>query len=293
MQQLSVDFANYAGNLTAIQADVLDNFPLVIVRASLETWNNQRKITQQQLSTLHGRTSHQAYGWCYWYQEPRELVREWLRLLDPFDSSYYRDPVLGKILWLDAEEKPVGYDVIGWLKQAADECLRNGFTPGIYTGGWWARDYRIDFRPLSHLPLWAAEYDGIPDVNDFFAFGGWSKPWMKQYDGDTEVGISLGFVDNVDLNVFEPSPTPPAPEPEPEEDMTALQVEVFEDFKARLSDYQHAIQEFLDMLYGRVLELERQVIELGGDEATQAELDALQAQVDDIKNRLSQVGAGL
>ena len=55
---------------------------------------------------------------------------------------------------------------------------------GSYTGG-------------SKYPLWYAHYDQIANFNDFREFGGWSKPAMKQYQGDATVCQT-----DVDLNVW-------------------------------------------------------------------------------------------
>lgn len=35
--------------------------------------------------------------------------------------------------------------------------------------------------------LWYAHYDNLPNFSDFSSFGGWSKPAMKQFAGDTTV----------------------------------------------------------------------------------------------------------
>ena len=34
------------------------------------------------------------------------------------------------------------------------------------------------------IPLWYAHYDNNPSFSDFQKFGGWTKPNMKQYEGD-------------------------------------------------------------------------------------------------------------
>ncbi|EGC31899.1 hypothetical protein DICPUDRAFT_39207 [Dictyostelium purpureum] len=50
---------------------------------------------------------------------------------------------------------------------------------GSYTGG---KDF----------PLWYAHYDNDASFKDFTAFGGWSKPYMKQYQGDvSECGLGV------------------------------------------------------------------------------------------------------
>jgi hypothetical protein len=33
--------------------------------------------------------------------------------------------------------------------------------------------------------LWYAHYDNSPSFSDFAAFGGWTKPAIKQFQGDT------------------------------------------------------------------------------------------------------------
>ncbi len=33
--------------------------------------------------------------------------------------------------------------------------------------------------------LWYAHYDNNPSFGDFVAFGGWTKPNIKQFQGDT------------------------------------------------------------------------------------------------------------
>lgn len=38
---------------------------------------------------------------------------------------------------------------------------------------------------LNSHPLWYAHYDGKQSFSDFTSFGGWSKPHMKQFQGDT------------------------------------------------------------------------------------------------------------
>ena len=49
---------------------------------------------------------------------------------------------------------------------------------------------------LGGVSLWYAHYDGNPSFSDFRAFGGWSKPNIKQYVGDTSLcgaGVDLSF----------------------------------------------------------------------------------------------------
>ncbi len=52
-------------------------------------------------------------------------------------------------------------------------------------------------KSLGAHPLWYAHYDGSASFSDFSAFGGWTKPHMKQYQGDTTLcgaGVDKNFV---------------------------------------------------------------------------------------------------
>ncbi len=70
-------------------------------------------------------------------------------------------------------------------------------TMGIYTRkDWWER-FTGNSDCCKDLPLWYAHYDGIENFDDFVPFGGWAKPFMKQYaENQTVAGILC------DLNLF-------------------------------------------------------------------------------------------
>lgn len=40
---------------------------------------------------------------------------------------------------------------------------------------------------LSSYELWYAHYDGKQSFSDYETFGGWTKPSMKQYQGDVSL----------------------------------------------------------------------------------------------------------
>lgn len=49
---------------------------------------------------------------------------------------------------------------------------------------------------VSKFQLWYAHYDNSASFSDFSAFGGWTKPNIKQYKGDTTLcgaGVDLNF----------------------------------------------------------------------------------------------------
>jgi len=69
---------------------------------------------------------------------------------------------------------------------------------GIYTNlNNWRSIVGEGWAGASHLPLWYAHYDNAPNFNDFVAFGGWTKPTIKQYAGDA---VQCGV--DVDLNWY-------------------------------------------------------------------------------------------
>ena len=153
-----------------------------------------------------------GYVWCYRDLDPRKTVRDAVALAR---SAGVELPVL----WLDCEAYRVNGEVrdpgpdAAWLRAALDECRKLGVKPGIYTGGWWWREYMGNTREFAELPLWAAEYDDNPDVADVTLFGGWTRACGKQYAEKLPSGAGL------DQNVFLPevsnngSAPPPPPRP--------------------------------------------------------------------------------
>ena len=54
--------------------------------------------------------------------------------------------------------------------------------------------------------LWYAHYDNSPSFSDFAAFGGWTKPNIKQFQGDTTLcgaGVDKNFYpwSSINLNI--------------------------------------------------------------------------------------------
>jgi len=67
---------------------------------------------------------------------------------------------------------------------------------GIYSSQYmWNTVIGNGVRGPTELPAWYAHYDGNPSFNNFYPFGGWTRPAMKQFAGD--VGMCGA---NVDLN---------------------------------------------------------------------------------------------
>jgi len=111
------------------------------------------------------------------------------------------------ILWLDIEDESSrtywGTDVeksktfVKGLHDEAVKILGSGRV-GVYTS---ANNWNVIFQSSSYnccsgVKLWYAHYDNKQSFSDFSAFGGWSKPYMKQYAGDKtvcSVGVDLNY----------------------------------------------------------------------------------------------------
>lgn len=72
-----------------------------------------------------------------------------------------------------------------FYKSLKDACSSHARC-GIYSSYYQWEDIfgSTSFVYGNDLPLWYAHYDGNPSFSDFSAFGGWSKPFIKQYNGD-------------------------------------------------------------------------------------------------------------
>lgn len=113
----------------------------------------------------------------------------WMDFEDKF-RDHYNPPLLGYEVHPDV--------ITGWVQYAIFLAEEEFGSVGLYTRrGWW-QEYTADNSGLfTNLPLWAADWDGVPDLNVYKPFGGWSKQTMKQYAGDVTVEGVL-----CDLNVY-------------------------------------------------------------------------------------------
>lgn len=142
------------------------------------------------------------------------------RSIDPIatiDAVIHRCSLINlvlPILWIDCETyagPPVdpGPDA-DWLTRAVNHAQNAYEMPcGIYTGRWWIRDHfpggESTFSGFAPMPLWLAEYDGNPDIDDVDTLPqGWSQVAAKQYAGSP-----------VDQNVIRSEYTRPLDAPPP------------------------------------------------------------------------------
>ena len=77
------------------------------------------------------------------------------------------------------------------------EARAMGVTLGVYTSAsQWNPIMGSGFTGGAAYPLWYAHYDNNPSFSDFSPFGGWTKPNIKQYQGDVSTcgaGVDLNY----------------------------------------------------------------------------------------------------
>lgn len=105
------------------------------------------------------------------------------------------------MLWIDVE----GTDYWSWdqgantdfISRITNRGVARGVTMGIYTSNSQWSPITGGSSALSSFPLWYPHYDWDPSYSDWVPFGGWSRPAIKQYVGDTyECSASI------DLNYY-------------------------------------------------------------------------------------------
>lgn len=112
------------------------------------------------------------------------------------------------MVWIDVETNPSSgcswsghdgtsncqfiMDIINRIKAKGKNC-------GIYATSYMWQNIlggRGNCAQAAGVQLWYAHYDGSASFSDFSSFGGWSKPNIKQYQGDTTLcgaGVDKNF----------------------------------------------------------------------------------------------------
>lgn len=84
-----------------------------------------------------------------------------------------------------------------FIKELVDTGRALGVSAGIYTNYYnWQEIVGLgwSYPAQQGLQLWYAHYDKNPSFADFQAFGGWSKPAIKQYIGDaSSCGVGVDY----------------------------------------------------------------------------------------------------
>jgi hypothetical protein len=95
------------------------------------------------------------------------------------------------MLWYDIEGSDWGSlaENQAFVRGMVDEGKRLGVSAGVYTN-WnsWGSivGHSYTYARSQGLPNWYPPYDNKKTFSDFQAFGGWSKPNMKQYIGNAQ-----------------------------------------------------------------------------------------------------------
>jgi GH25 family lysozyme M1 (1,4-beta-N-acetylmuramidase) len=92
------------------------------------------------------------------------------------------------MLWLDIEGSQYwsgtpSYNV-NFLSAMVQRGRELGVSMGIYSSASQWNPIMGGSTAFSDLPLWYAHYDMNPSFSDWYSFGGWYKPAIKQYAGD-------------------------------------------------------------------------------------------------------------
>jgi hypothetical protein len=100
------------------------------------------------------------------------------------------------MIWVDVETNPsTGCSYADsshafncqFITDVISAIRSHGKSPGVYSSYYmWESIMGAAGNCAGHgsAPLWYAHYDNVESFSDFRAFGGWTKPNMKQYQGD-------------------------------------------------------------------------------------------------------------
>jgi len=112
------------------------------------------------------------------------------------------------MVWIDVEINPssgCSWTSYSWasncdyLNSLISSVKSHGKSVGVYTSQY---EWESTMGSLgacttaNGVPLWYAHYDNSASFSDYVKIGGWSKPNMKQFKGDTtmcSVGIDETF----------------------------------------------------------------------------------------------------
>lgn len=93
------------------------------------------------------------------------------------------------MLWIDVEGTQYwssnAANNVNFIQQMVDEGNRQGVSLGIYTSNSQWGPIAGGSTQFKQYPLWYPHYDGNPSFSDFYSFGGWTQPAIKQYQGTT------------------------------------------------------------------------------------------------------------
>mmetsp|Transcript_18862 Transcript_18862/g.31557 ORF Transcript_18862/g.31557 Transcript_18862/m.31557 type:complete len:236 (+) Transcript_18862:231-938(+) len=93
------------------------------------------------------------------------------------------------MLWIDVEGTQYWSSStssnVNFLTDMVNEGVKKGYNIGIYSSKSQWDPIMGGSTAFSSYPLWYPHYDYDPSFSDFTAFGGWTSPAIKQYQGTT------------------------------------------------------------------------------------------------------------
>ncbi|CAF1095564.1 unnamed protein product [Didymodactylos carnosus] len=92
------------------------------------------------------------------------------------------------MIWFDVES-PEQWSTnpqsnINFIQSLINEAIAQNMKYGIYTQKTKWSPITDNTNVLGSVPLWYAHFDDLASFSDFRPFGAWTKPLMKQYQGD-------------------------------------------------------------------------------------------------------------
>jgi hypothetical protein len=104
------------------------------------------------------------------------------------------------MLWIDVEGTQYWSSSpssnVNFIQSMVNEGVKQGVSIGIYTSNSQWSPICGGSTQFKNYPLWYPHYDNWASFGDFSAFGGWTKPAIKQYYGNAvqcSVGIDKNF----------------------------------------------------------------------------------------------------
>ena len=115
-------------------------------------------------------------------------------------------------VWIDIETNPS--TGCGWSNNTKNNCqfleeminylTGTGTAVGVYSSHYeWSAVMGDSCTVAQHLPLWYARYSYGASCNDYstLPFGGWTKPFAKQYSDQGDAGATSCGFHSADMNV--------------------------------------------------------------------------------------------
>lgn len=94
-------------------------------------------------------------------------------------------------LWFDVEAGGAAGPSVdhAWLVAGINRAVQRigAKRVGIYSSKYGWQTAMGSYSGFASYPLWYAHYDGSPSFSDFSGFAGWSRPAIKQFNGDVKL----------------------------------------------------------------------------------------------------------